>query len=123
MKSQNQSPITTTDLYSDFRSQLSAALLAAMKARRQPEIRTLRSLLSALDNATAVARTDTGLANCQPVEVPRRLLGHADILALLEEQRALRLRAIAEFERLGLQDHLRDTRAEIEVMEKAFALL
>jgi len=79
----------TTD--SPLRTRLRAALLEARKARDAETVSTLRTALSALENAEAVpTAARAGAIEQAPVgagaaEAERRVLSDADELALLDE--------------------------------------
>lgn len=82
-------------------------LKAAMQARRTAEVKLLRVLVAALDNAEAVPTGDdrTGyvvMAFGDPgAEVPRKMLGVDEVRGLLERERAERWTAAAELVAVG----------------------
>jgi hypothetical protein len=102
-----------------LRGTLAAALRAAMKAREAVTVETLRSLLSALDNASAVAAP----ARHDPVEglagdVPRHDPSLEEIQEIFATERAERETAAANYRRLGLDDEAERLRAQLAVIER-----
>jgi uncharacterized protein YqeY len=84
-----------------FRERLRDDLKAAMRARNEGEVRLLRALGAAIDNAQAVQLGDKALRRFNEGEIARRELSDDDIAELLARERSERLEAAAEFERLG----------------------
>lgn len=95
---------------------LKADLLRAMKARDIVRVSTLRTMLSALDNATAV-EVDPSFVPLQGVtpDVPRRELSEADQLDLLRVEAVQRRKAALHYETLGKQDEATRLWAEVAV--------
>lgn len=102
-----------------LRQRINGDLLLAMKAKDSIAISALRSLLSALDNATAVP-VDTVAA---PVfgrngDVPRKTLSEADCENIIIAEIGARSVAAEEYERLGRDDAAAHVRAERAVLER-----
>jgi uncharacterized protein YqeY len=102
-----------------LRETLAAALREAMKARETVTVETLRSLLSALDNASAVAAP----ARPAPVEglsadTPRHEPSLAEIQEIFAAERAERESAAANYRRLGLDAESERLSAQLEVIER-----
>ena len=103
------------------RTALAAGLRQAMKAREQVAVETLRSLLSALDNASAVALpADTGPYRSGPTEVARRDATADEIAALFAAETAERVTAAADYRARGLVREAERLDAQIAVIA-AFA--
>lgn len=104
-----------------FRERLRADLKAAMQARASGEVRVLRALGAALDNAEAVPVENVsalpGKFGDGSNEVARRELSAGEIDALLEHERDERLAAAADYERLGQADEAERLRAEAARVE------
>jgi uncharacterized protein YqeY len=105
-----------------IRARLGGDLLHAMKSRDSIATSTLRSLLAALDNASAVP-VSTPLV---PVfgrsgDVARRILSAADCEGILETEARTRRVAATEYERLGRHDEAARLRAELAVIERYVA--
>lgn len=110
------------DPLATLRPRLSSALREAMKARDTVATSALRSLLSALDHATAVPMPDGLPAVPDPDapaigEVPRRALTDADVAAVVAAEIDARMRAEAELRRLGRPDEAARAAAERAVIE------
>ena len=78
-----------------FRQRLREDLKTAMRARNEGEVRLLRALGAAIDNAEAVPLGDEELRRFTEGEMARRELSDADIAARFE-QRDLRGRILAQ---------------------------
>jgi uncharacterized protein YqeY len=105
-----------------LRARLAVQLRVAMKARDQITVATLRSVLSALDNAGAVAETRAhvpvvGLSG----DVPRKDLTAQDIDRLLAAETTEREIAAADYQRRGLEDAAARLRAEIAIIVRIVA--
>jgi uncharacterized protein YqeY len=83
-----------------FRARLSEALRLALIGQDRDEVRTIRCVMSAVDNAGAVAPGSTRLP-LSTSEVPRRLLGHDDIAAILQAEIDETTAAAEHYERRG----------------------
>lgn len=95
-------------------------LKAAMQARAADEVRLLRTLIAALDNAEAVpvegAQTPFRKLGDPSGEVPRRELDDAAVDALLQAETVARLSAADDYARHGRREdaaRLRDEAALI----------
>lgn len=100
--------------------QLKADLLMARKARDGVRVETLRTMISALDNATAV-EVDTSFVPVdgghQP-DVPRRELSEQDCLAILRTEANGRQSALAQYEQLGRVNEAARLRIEVAIMRE-----
>lgn len=106
-----------------LRERLAGDLRVAMKARDTLAVATLRSLLSALDNAGAVTETKAHA----PVfgrsgDVPRRDLTAEDIKQVLAAEAAEREAAADDYERRGLRDGANRLRMELRIIERFFSV-
>lgn len=103
-----------------IRKQIKADLLHAMKTRRREDVTTLRTLLSAIDNAEAVPVDDTPIVpfNGRSEDVPRLQLTPADIQQILHQEAEERRAAAAEYERLGRADQVEMLKASIALIER-----
>jgi uncharacterized protein YqeY len=95
---------------------LKADLRAAMKARENVRVTTLRTMLSALDNATAV-EADIRIVPLEgrTPDVPRRELSEEEQLDLLQREAEGRRSALAQYERLEKEEVVARLRAELDV--------
>jgi len=88
-----------------LKQRLRGDLKAAMQARAGDEVRLLRTLIAALDNAEAVpvegAQDPFRKLGDPSGEVPRRKLDDAAVDALLEAEAESRLAAAADYARHG----------------------
>jgi uncharacterized protein YqeY len=105
-----------------LRERVAGELRAAMKARDAVAVATLRSLLSALDNAGAVAETKAHV----PVfgrsgDVPRRDLTAKDIELVLAAEAAERETAADDYALRGLREGADRLRAELRIIERFFS--
>lgn len=107
------------DAAEPLRRKLQQDLLLAMKAKDLIAVSALRSVMSALDNASAVA-VSTGPILFIPrnVEVPRKNLSAADCRSILDAEIGARARSAAEYARLGRDDVAARMRAEQAVIER-----
>src|SRR3954462_11119316 len=96
-------------------ARLKADLTNAMKAQDTLRVATLRTMLSALDNATAVD-VDPSYVPLQGMtpDVPRKELDEADQLAILLAEADARRRAIEQYEKIGKHHEAAHLRAELE---------
>jgi hypothetical protein len=107
-----------------IKTRIRGDLTAAMKARRSAETSLLRGLLAALDNAEAVSigtahdHYKVRMFGDPSVEVPRRVLGEADVHNLLLRETADREASVQEFEKLGLQKDAERLRDEISLIAR-----
>lgn len=102
----------------ELKERLRTDLKAAMQARASEEVRLLRTLIAALDNAEAVP-AEGRQTNALPRafgdpsgEVDRRRLDSAEIEALLAEEVETRLAAAADYESRGRGEEAARLRAE-----------
>lgn len=108
-----------TDMAAALRRQLKGDLLTAMKSRDTVATSALRSVLSALDNASAVP-IDTVSA---PVlgrsgDVQRRDLSEAECRTIIANEAQARAAAAEEYASLGRDDMAAQLRAEQSVIER-----
>ncbi len=87
--------------FDDLRARFSAELASAMQAGATDEVRALRSLMNALDNATAVEVPAARPGIPRPTEVPRRELTPDDVDGVLRRERLETEAAAAEYQRLN----------------------
>jgi uncharacterized protein len=86
----------------DLKQRLRGDLKAAMQTGAKDEVRLLRALVAALDNAEAVPMADEELRRFDAAgDVARRHLDEREVAALLARERGERLAAAASFEKLG----------------------
>jgi uncharacterized protein len=102
----------------ELRERVGSDLKSAMKLRSSLDVRALRSLLTALDNGTAVALESLSPEARRAGEVPRRELTSADVEAILQRQVDEREDAAAEYARLGMQPEVERLRAEIAILNR-----
>lgn len=102
-----------------LRETMAVALREAMRARETVTVDTLRSLLSALDNASAVAAPARHLP-VQGLEgdVPRHEPSFEEIQEIFAAERAEREAAAANYRRLGLDDEAERLRGQLAVIER-----
>src|SRR5215218_6168932 len=95
---------------------LKADLHSAMKARQSIRVATLRTMVSALDNATAVEvdKSIVPLMGHTP-DVPRKELSEAQQLDILRAEAAGRRMALHSYEQLGKLEEAARLRTELEV--------
>lgn len=90
-----------------LKARLREDLKTAMQARATDEVRLLRMLAAAVDNAEAVPaeglldRANPTAFGLGAGEAPRRTLTADDLAALLDREREERMGAASEYERLG----------------------
>lgn len=106
-------PATTHSLQTRLRNDLRRA----MKEHDTIATMTLRSLLDAMDNASAVPMT----AEHVPVygrmgDVPRKHVTESDYRAILLTEASARSTAATEFERLGCTNAANRVRAELSIV-------
>ena len=104
------------------RERLAGELRAAMKARDAVMVRTVRSLLSALDNKSAVAMAPERRPRFErSAEAPRREATAEDIEAVFAGELAERSAAEADFERRGLTADAARLRDEMAVIRRLWS--
>ena len=90
------------DAASVIRSRLNGDLLHAMRLRDLIATGALRSLLAALDNASAVPEGEASVSIFRrSSDVPRRALSAKECESILRNEAHSRLFAVAQYERLG----------------------
>ena len=108
-----------SDMAGSLRRQLKGDLLLAMKAKDIIAISALRSVLSALDNASAVpASTVAAPVFGRSGDVPRRELSDTDCQSIINGEVSVRALAAEEYVRLGRDDVAARVRAEQAVIER-----
>jgi uncharacterized protein YqeY len=108
-----------SDMAGSLRQQLNGDLLLAMKAKDIIAISAMRSVLSALDNASAVpASTVAAPVFGRSGDVPRRDLSDTDCQAIISAEVSARALAAEEYTRLGRDDVAARLRAEQAVIER-----
>jgi uncharacterized protein len=109
----------------DIRKRLRGSLTTAMRAKESAAVAALRSALSALANAEAVgdpseparghaielSRLGVGVG-----DVARRELSDGDVRAIVQAEIDERLRAAAQYERLGRAEQAHTLRSEAAVL-------
>lgn len=105
-----------------LRDRLQSDLKVAMSARDRSTVAVLRTTLAALSNAEAVSaegsRPATGtFAN----EVDRKVLDEADVLGVIERERAELAASAGEYEALGQSDEAAALRAQLVVLDRYLA--
>jgi len=108
-----------SDIAGSLRRQLNGDLLLAMKAKDLVVISALRSVLSALDNASAVPiSTAAAPVYGRNGDVPRRDLSDSDCQSIISAEVSARALAAEEYVRLGRDDVAARLRAEQAVIER-----
>jgi uncharacterized protein len=102
-----------------IRSRLKSDLLGSMKSKDTVAISVLRSLLAALDNASAVPVDVTHVRVFgRTGDVPGKALSAVDCEGILTEELRSRSLAAAEYVRLGRDTEAARLRKEIAVVER-----
>jgi uncharacterized protein len=104
-----------------LKQRLRADLKAAMQARAKDEVRLLRTLIAALDNAEAVAGESKYVPRAfgdPGAEVPRRELDHGAVADLLAAEVASRRTASAEYRQGGHEAEADGLLREIEMIDR-----
>lgn len=105
------------DVAAAIRSRLNGDLRDAMKSRDLTATRALRSLLAALDNASAVPVSDASASVFRRSnDVPRRALSAQECESVLRNEAHSRSLAIAQYEQLGRSEDAEILRAELSVI-------
>ena len=108
-----------SDMAGSLRRQLNTDLLLAMKAKDTIAVSTLRSVLSALDNASAVpASTVAAPVFGRNGDVPRRDISDTDCQRIISAEVSARALAAKEYTRLGRDDVATRLRAEQAIIER-----
>ena len=109
-----------------FKARLRADLKAAMQARATDEVRLLRTLIAALDNAEAVSGAPDKYvprAFGDPSgEVPRLVLDDEAVSRLLASEIESRLAAADDYERHGEAEQARRLRDEAGLIDRYAAV-
>ncbi len=108
-----------------MKATLRADLKLAMKEKRSDEVKVLRALITALDNAEAPEVTARPMAVEQmgglgSAEVQRLALDADRVWAILRAQQAEREAAAAELDRVGRGELADVSRAEAAVIQRYF---
>ncbi|HVV34573.1 MAG TPA: hypothetical protein VHC73_15200 [Vitreimonas sp.] len=120
-----------TDAAERMRQRLQADLREAMKARDKAKTDVLRSLISAIDNAGAVAldapevrdyantegRSQHVVTGVGKTEAPRKTLCEADLAAVFKREAEERRAAAADFECHGKNEEAEALRAGAALIE------
>ena len=103
-----------------MQARLRAALKDAMRGKRALDIRVIRLLVAAIDDAQALPldeqrpRFDPRDFGDGSAEASRRTLGDDDLQSILSREIAERHNAAAEMERVGRPDEAANLRAEAD---------
>jgi uncharacterized protein len=111
---------SNTDAVVPLRARLSVDLRAAMKARDQAAIVTVRCLLAVLDNAGAQDPIAYP-AEVFGIEVPRKALTQHELQTLLQAEITSRSAAISDYERGGRHQDAARLRAELILLSRYLA--
>lgn len=107
------------DVAWSLRREINGDLLLAMKAKDAVAISALRSVLSALDNASAVpASTVAAPVFGRSGDVPRKDLSETDCQNIIIAEVRARSVAAEEYARLGRSDEAARLRAEQVIIER-----
>jgi hypothetical protein len=101
---------------SDIRSRLRSDLTTAMKTGDKVRIRVVRSTMTAISNAEAVAASTRAEGTVGYADVPRREVGRAQIIELIETEIGEREIAASQYRDVGRP-------AEVETLEKEIGVL
>lgn len=113
-----------SDVVEFFRARLSEKLRAALAERNREAIRTLRCVMAALDNASAISHEEVARHTAASItEAPRRHLGTYEITEILRVEIDMRSKAIAEYERVGNAAQAGQLRDDIAIIEHMATLL
>jgi uncharacterized protein YqeY len=107
------------DIAGSLRRAIHADLLGAMKAQDSIATAALRSVLSALDNASAVPISSVpGPVLGRSGDVPRKELTETDCRNIISAEARARSVAAEEYVRLGRSDAVARLRAEQAIIER-----
>ncbi len=125
--------LTVLEAEKSLRARLTEDLRAAMKSRDGVRVSAVRSLIAALDNASAVPVDDPQVAalrgrlsesQLDPAgaeggswDVPRKALSEEDILQVLAVEMAERRNAALALEKHGCYEEAAVVRGELEIIE------
>ncbi|HSJ84718.1 MAG TPA: GatB/YqeY domain-containing protein [Acidimicrobiia bacterium] len=99
-----------------MRDRLKADLANAMRNRDRPRINVLRSALSAIDNAEAVATTGSSEGTIGYADVARRSLDEAEVVELIADEISERETSASHYLELGLTEQARRLRDEADIL-------
>jgi hypothetical protein len=99
-----------------MRDRIRADLTNAIRSRDRPRINVLRSALSAIDNAGAVAATDSSEGTVGYADVARRSLDEAEVMGLIADEMSERETSAGHYLELGLTDQARRLREEADIL-------
>lgn len=112
------------DAAEQFRARLSVELRKALADRDREAIVTLRCIMAAIDNASAVSPEEGArFAASLIAEAPRRRLSDREIAAILQAEVDARSKAAEEYERVGNVARAAQLRAGIATVEHVMTLL
>jgi uncharacterized protein len=110
----------------EWKRVLRAALGEAMRSRQMHAVAVLRETLSAIDNAEAAEPHATApmqqgvfagsIAGLGAGEVPRRVLGADEVIAIVEREITERRDAATMYEALGRHDEARILNLQLDVL-------
>ncbi len=107
------------DHITQLRHQLGTDLRQALKARDAIAVSALRSLLAALDNASAVPITEAHVPTIgRAGDLPRRQITARDSEAILRAEADALTAAANEYDRLGRPDESARKRAELAIVAR-----
>lgn len=108
----------------NFRTKLSEKLKTALANRNKEEVSTIRSIMSSLDNASAMSKEDIAkMADTSVTEVPRKILSKEDIEDVLRSEISIRTNALNDYERLGNISQAELIRQSISTIQMLSSLL
>jgi hypothetical protein len=87
-----------------------------MRSRDRPRINVLRSALSAIDNAEAVAATYSSEGTIGYADVARRSLTEAEVLELIAGEISERETSAGHYLELGLTEQARGLHEEADIL-------
>lgn len=107
-----------------FRAKLSEKLKHALTTKNKEEINTLRSVASALDNASAISSEEISKFSYSSItEVPRRNLNKQNIKETLQAEIKIREIALKDFKRIGNHIEIESILKSIEIIKQLNELL
>lgn len=108
----------------ELKQRMRAHLKAAMQARASDEVRLLRTLIAALDNAEAVDgegvqdHFNPRTLGDPRGEVARREIDAAELETILAEEAATRLAAAEDYDRHGRHEDAERLRCEVALIDR-----
>jgi uncharacterized protein YqeY len=99
-----------------MRDRIRADLTLAMKVQDRSRINVLRSALSAIDNAGAVAATGSSEGTIGYADVPRRSLDEGEVLELIAGEISARETSAGHYLELGLTEQARKLSEEADIL-------